>query len=121
MFFLDFRLTILLLPLMPLFFVFRRHFESRLRQASDSAQQQSSRESSFLHEHLASVIQIQLLHRERSQVQACLERASARRKALNQRTLTETLVRTCYMAVIALSTIATRGYGAEYVYFRASV
>src|SRR5258707_14884980 len=111
MFFLDFRLTIFLLPLMPLFFVFRRHFESRLRQASDSAQQQSSRESSFLQEHLASVIQIQLLHRERNQVQAFLERAAARMKALNQRTLTETLFRTCYMAVIALGTIATLGYG----------
>jgi ABC-type bacteriocin/lantibiotic exporter with double-glycine peptidase domain len=116
MFFLDFRLTILLLPLMPLFFVFRRHFESRLRQASDSAQQQSSRESSFLQEHLASVIQIQLLHRERSQVQAFLERASARMKALNQRTLTETLFRTCYMAVIALCTIATLGYGGYEVF-----
>ena len=116
MLFLDFRLTILLLPLMPLFFVFRRHFESRLRQASDSAQQQSSRESSFLQEHLASVIQIQLLHRERSQVQAFLERAAARMKALNQRTLTETLFRTCYMAVIALGTIATLGYGGYEVF-----
>ncbi len=116
MFFLDFRLTILLLPLMPLFFVFRRHFESRLRQASDSAQQQSSKESSFLQEHLASVIQIQLLHRERSQVQAFLERAAARMNALNQRTLTETLFRTCYMAVIALGTIATLGYGGYEVF-----
>ena len=116
MFFLDFRLTILLLPLMPLFFVFRRHFESRLRQASDSAQQQSSRESSFLQEHLASVIQIQLLHRERSQVQAFLERAASRMKALNQRTLTETLFRTCYMAVIALGSIATLGYGGYEVF-----
>ena len=116
MFFLDFRLTILLLPLMPLFFVFRRRFEGQLRQASDSAQQQSSRESSFLQEHLASVIQIQLLRRERSQVQAFLERASARMKALNQRTLTETLFRTCYMAVIALGTIATLGYGGYEVF-----
>ncbi|HEX9271273.1 MAG TPA: ABC transporter ATP-binding protein [Candidatus Binatia bacterium] len=116
MFFLDFRLTILLLPLMPLFFVFRRHFESRLRQASDSAQQQSSIESSFLQEHLASVIQIQLLNREKSQVQAFLERAAARMKALNQRTLTETLFRTCYMAVIALGTIATLGYGGYEVF-----
>ncbi len=116
MFFLDFRLTILLLPLMPLFFVFRRHFESRLRQASDSAQQQSSRESSFLQEHLSSVIQIQLLHRERSQVQAFLERAAARMQALNQRTLTETLFRTCYMAVIAVGTIATLGYGGYEVF-----
>jgi len=116
MFFLDSRLTILLLPLMPLFFVFRRRFEGQLRQASDSAQQQSSRESSFLQEHLASVIQIQLLRRERSQVQAFLERASARMKALNHRTLTETLFRTCYMAVIALGTIATLGYGGYEVF-----
>ena len=116
MFFLDFRLTILLLPLMPLFFVFRRRFEGQLRQASDSAQQQSSRESSFLQEHLASVIQIQLLRRERSQVQAFVERASARMKALNHRTLTETLFRTCYMAVIALGTIATLGYGGYEVF-----
>ncbi len=116
MFFLDFRLTILLLPLMPLFFVFRRHFEKQLRQASDSAQQQSSRESSFLQEHLGAVIQIQLLHRERSQVQAFLERATARMKALNQRTLTEILFRTCYMAVIALGTIAILGYGGYEVF-----
>lgn len=116
MFFLDFRLTILLLPLMPLFFVFRRHFESRLRQASDRAQQESSRESSFLQEHLSSVIQIQLLHRERSQVQAFLERAEARMKSLNHRTLTETLFRSCCMAVIAVGTIATLGYGGYEVF-----
>src|SRR6267142_2921702 len=119
MFFLDFRLTILILPLMPLFFVFRRHFERQLRQASDSAQQQSSRESSFLQEHLASVIQIQLLHRERSQVQAFLERAAARMKTLNQRTLIEILFRTCYMAVIALGTIAILGYGGYEVFLGA--
>jgi len=64
MFLLDYRLTCLILPLMPLFFVFRRHFEKRLRHTSDAAQQQSSRESSFLQEHLGSVIQIQLLHQE---------------------------------------------------------
>jgi ABC-type bacteriocin/lantibiotic exporter with double-glycine peptidase domain len=116
MFFLDFRLTTLLLPLMPLFFVFRRYFESRLRQASESSQQQSSRESSFLQEHLASVIQIQLLHRERSQVQVFLERAAARMKALNQRTLIEILFRTCYMAVVAFGTIAILGYGGYEVF-----
>jgi ABC-type multidrug transport system fused ATPase/permease subunit len=101
---------------MPLFFVFRRHFESRLRQASDSAQQESSRESSFLQEHLASVVQIQLLHRERSQVQAFLERAAARMKALNQRSLSEILFRTCYMAVVALGSMAILGYGGYEVF-----
>src|SRR6266849_2680690 len=91
---LDFRLTCVVLPLMPLFFVFRRHFESRLRGASDSAQQQSSKESSFLQEHLASVVQIQLLHQERSETQTFLERAGARVKALNERNLVEIMFRT---------------------------
>src|SRR5260370_9903169 len=96
---------------MPLFFVFRRHFESRLRRTSDTAQQQSSRESSFLQEHLGSVTQIQLLHREQSQTQAFLERATARMKALNHRNLVEILFRTCYMTAIALGTMAILGYG----------
>ncbi len=100
MFLLDSRLTCLILPLMPLFFVFRRHFESRLRRASDTAQQESSRESSFLQEHLGSVTQIQLLHREQSQTQVFLERATTRVKALKHRNLVEILFRTCYMTVI---------------------
>src|SRR5260370_27897610 len=74
MFVLDFKLTCMVLPLVPLFFVFRGHFEKRLRGASDSAQRESSRESSFLQEHLASVVQVQLLHQERSQTKAFLER-----------------------------------------------
>src|SRR5207302_2685243 len=85
MFALDFRLTCVLLPLMPLFFVFRNYFENRLRRASDLAQQQSSRESSFLQEHLGSVVQVQLLHQEKSQMEAFLERATTRMKALTDR------------------------------------
>jgi len=116
MFVLDSRLTCLILPLMPLFFVFRRHFETRLRRASEAAQQRSSRESSFLQEHLGSVTQIQLLHREQSQTHAFLERATARIKALNHRNLVEILFRTCYMTVIALGTIAILGYGGYRVF-----
>src|SRR5258708_23592274 len=108
---LDFKLTCMVLPLVPLFFVFRRYFDKRLRGASDSAQRQSSRESSFLQEHLASVVQIQLLHQERSQTKAFLERAAARVVALNHRNLIEILFRTSYMAVIRLGPIAIFGYG----------
>src|SRR5258708_28423974 len=119
MVFLDFRLTCLILPLMPIFFAFRKHFEHRLRRASELAQQQSSRESSFLQEHLSSVIQIQLLHQERSQTQAFLERAAERIGALNQRNLAEILFSTSYMAVIALGTIGIVGYGGYQVFMGA--
>ena len=116
MFVLDFKLTCMVLPLVPLFFVFRRYFESRLRDASDAAQRRSSRESSFLQEHLASVIQFQLLHQEKNQTQMFLERANERVKALNNRNLVEILFRTSYMAVITLGTIAILGYGSYQVF-----
>ena len=116
MFALDFRLTCILLPLMPLFFVFRNYFENRLRRASDLAQQQSSKESSFLQEHLGSVVQVQLLHQERSQLQVFLVRATARVKALTDRNLVESLFRACYMALIALGTITILGYGGYRVF-----
>lgn len=119
MFVLNFRLTCVVLPLMPLFFVFRRRFEDRLRHASDAAQQQSSRESSFLQEHLASVVQVQLLHQEQSQIQDFLERAVARVKALNQRALVEISFGTWYMAVIALGTIAILSFGGYQVFIGA--
>jgi len=119
MFLLDFRLMCALLPLMPVFFVFRRYFENRLRRTSDLAQQQSSKESSFLQEHLGSVVQVQLLHQERSQIAVFLERAATRVKALTDRNLVESLFRTCYMAVISLGTIAILGYGGYRVFMGA--
>jgi ABC-type bacteriocin/lantibiotic exporter with double-glycine peptidase domain len=119
MFVLDFKLTCMVLPLVPLFFVFRRYFDSRLREASDTTQQQSSKESSFLQEHLSSVTQIQLLHQERNQTQIFLERAKSRVKALNHRNLVEILFRTSYMAIITLGTIAILGYGSYQVFVRA--
>ncbi len=116
MFVLDFRLTCMVFPLMPLFFVFRRHFEHRLRTASDAAQHQSSLESGFLHEHLASIIQIQLLHQERNQTSAFMVRGLARKKALNHRSLIEILFGASYMALIAIGTIAILGYGGYQVF-----
>ncbi len=116
MFVLDFRLTCVVLPLMPLFLAFRRHFEDRLRSAYDSAQQHSSSESSFLQEHLTAIIQVQLLHQEGSQTQAFLERARARVKALNHRNVVEMMFGTCYMTVISLGTIAILGYGGYRVF-----
>lgn len=113
---LDFRLTCMVLPFMPIFFVFRRYFEARLRAASDEAQQQSSLESSFLQEHLASIVQIQLLHQEQNQTRAFMERGSAKLRAINHRSLIEILFSTSYMAVIAIGTIAALGYGGYQVF-----
>ena len=113
---LNFRLTCVVLPLMPVFLLFRGHFHARLRTAADSAQYLSSRESSFLQEHLASIIQVQLLHQEQHQIRAFLDRAKARLKAMNDRNLVEIHFRTCYMAIIAFGTIAILGFGGYQVF-----
>ncbi len=113
---LDFKLTCIVLPLMPLFFVFRKKFEGPLRRASDSVQERAAEENSFLQEHLSSVIQVQLLHQEENQKQAFLHRAVNRMKALNHRELVEVMFSTCYMGMIALGTIAILGYGGYQVF-----
>src|SRR5215213_11164025 len=58
---LNYRLTLIVLPLIPLFIFVRRRFHDRLRQASDSVQEQSGKMIGFLEEHLSSIIQVQLL------------------------------------------------------------
>jgi ABC-type bacteriocin/lantibiotic exporter with double-glycine peptidase domain len=113
---LDFKLTSLVLPLMPLFFVFRKKFEKPLRRAADSAQQKAARETTFLQEHLASVIQVQLLHQEDYETQAFQNFARERMKALNHREVVEVLFSSCYMATVSLGMIATLGYGGYQVF-----
>ena len=69
---LNHRLTIVVLPLIPLFILVRRRFQNRLRDASDAVQIQSGKLIGFLEEHLAAIVQVQLL---------CSEQREARRFA----------------------------------------
>ena len=61
MLFLNYRLTLIVIPLIPIFIFVRRRFHDRLRRASDSVQEQSGKIISFLEEHLSSIVQVQLL------------------------------------------------------------
>jgi ATP-binding cassette, subfamily B, bacterial MsbA len=58
---LNYRLTVIILPLIPVFILVRRRFRTRLQQASDSVQAQSGKMISFLEEHLSAIVQVQLL------------------------------------------------------------
>jgi ABC-type bacteriocin/lantibiotic exporter with double-glycine peptidase domain len=69
---LNYRLTLVVLPLIPLFILVRRRFQDRLRGASDDVQQQSGKLIGFLEEHLSAIVQVQLL---------CSEQREARRFA----------------------------------------
>ncbi len=113
---LNFRLTCILLPLLPMFFVLRKYFEQRLRLSSESAQRTASDENSFLQEHLGHIVQIQLLRQERSHTTGFVEKAKARVLSLNYRTLTETLFGVCSMGVISVGAIGILGYGGYQVF-----
>ncbi len=58
---LNYRLTAIVIPLIPVFILVRRRFHNRLRAASDSVQEQSGKMIGFLEEHLSSIVQVQLL------------------------------------------------------------
>jgi ABC-type multidrug transport system fused ATPase/permease subunit len=60
----NFRLTCIVIPLIPAFILARRYYHDRLRHCSDAVQMQSGKVSGFLQEHLSAIVQVQLLSRE---------------------------------------------------------
>jgi ABC-type multidrug transport system fused ATPase/permease subunit len=67
MFVLSPKLTLAILPLMPLFLVARQYFRTRLSADSDTVQQNLIAWNTFLEEHISSLLPIQLLGREKLQ------------------------------------------------------
>lgn len=84
---LNYRLTAIVIPLIPIFILVRRRFHKRLRQASDSVQEQSGKMIGFLEEHLSSIVQVQLLSCEQrearrfARISAHTVRAQIKRRA----------------------------------------
>jgi ABC-type multidrug transport system fused ATPase/permease subunit len=83
---LSWRLTVCIVPLIPLMIYVRRHSHPRLRGASDRTQQSNARRVAFFQDHLTAMPQIQLLDRmagERRRFAAvarqCLDAAVKRR------------------------------------------
>jgi ABC-type multidrug transport system fused ATPase/permease subunit len=62
---LSWKLTVVIVPLIPCLVALRRYSYPRLRESSDRVQQESARVTGFLQDHLAAITQVQLLGRER--------------------------------------------------------
>ena len=67
MFVLSPKLTLAILPLIPVFLVARQHYRTKLSADSDTVQQNLIAWNAFLEEHISSVLPIQLLSREKNQ------------------------------------------------------
>jgi len=109
------RLTLIILPLVPVFLLTRYHFRQRLGQNADDLQGRRLEASSFLEEHAVSVVQIQSLQQElRRERQAYRLFAKAVRSQLQlARTAAFFTIFTNLAIVLAISAII--GYGGERV------
>jgi len=67
MVFLNWHLTLLVAPMLPIFYLLQRTYAGKLKEAADNAQHQSGKVNAFLQEHLAGLLQLQLLNRTSTQ------------------------------------------------------
>ena len=102
---LNYRLTAIVIPLIPMFILVRSHFHNRLSRASDSVQEKSGKVISFLEEHLSSIIQVQLLSCEQREARRFARLSGgAVRAQISRRTME--LAFNCLMFLIVVTGMA---------------
>ncbi len=108
---LNVRMTLVVLPLIPVFLLARKHFRDRLEDDSDTVQHNHIAWSSFLQEHLSSVVAIQLLRQERRQERTAFRLLSATVRSHNRLFRTGVSFTFYTSLTIGLAMSAVIGYG----------
>jgi ATP-binding cassette subfamily B protein len=108
---LNLRLTLMVVPLLPLFYFLQRRYSSRLTAAAESAQQQMGVISSFLHEHLFGMLQLQLLNRTGTHGRKFARLLAAGAKVQTAQRLAEVRFSAASMSVIVMGSTLILGYG----------
>ena len=108
---LNWRLTVIVLPLIPVFILVRRRFHDRLRQASDSVQEQSGKMIGFLEEHLSAIVQVQLLSCEQREARRFARLSARVVRAQVSRRVTELFFSSFLYLIIVLGMAGVLCYG----------
>jgi ATP-binding cassette subfamily B protein len=108
---LNLRLTLMVVPLLPLFYFLQRRYLSPLTVAAESAQQQMGVISSFLQEHLFGMLQLQLLNRTGTHGRKSARFLAAGAKVQTAQRLAEVRFSAASMSVIVLGSSLILGYG----------
>ena len=108
---LNYRLTAVIIPLIPLFIIVRRRFHNRLRQASDSVQEQSAKVIEFLEEHLSAIVQVQLLSCEQREARRFARISSAAVRSQMKRRGSELFFSALLSLIIVLGMATVLFYG----------
>jgi ABC-type multidrug transport system fused ATPase/permease subunit len=109
--YLNWRLTAIVTPLLPLFYLIQRRYSSRLKQAADSVQSQSGKLSGFLQEHLTGMLQLQLLNRTGTQTKKFARLAAEAAQSQVKQRATEMSFGIASVSVIVFGMGLILGYG----------
>jgi ABC-type multidrug transport system fused ATPase/permease subunit len=112
---LNYQLTIIVLPLIPLFIFVRGRFHDRLRQASDSVQEHSGKVIGFLEEHLSSIVQVQLLSCELREARRFARLSGGAVRAQIKRRVTELFFGSLLYLIIIMGMAGVLWYGGYHV------
>ena len=112
---LNFRLTLLMLPLLPLFYLLQRRYFAELRSAADAAQTATSGVSTLLQEHLAGLIQLQLLNKTEFHAGKLVRIAATGVRARMHQKASEVRFSAASMLVVVLGNTMILGYGGHEV------
>jgi ABC-type multidrug transport system fused ATPase/permease subunit len=115
---LNYRLTAIVLPLIPAFIIVRRRFHQRLRQASESVQEQSGKMIEFLEEHLSAIVQVQLLSCEQREARRFARISGGAVRAQVRRRATELFFSSLLYMIIVFGMAAVLCYGGYQVIAR---
>ena len=108
---LNWRLTAIVLPLIPLFIFVRRQFHQYLCKASDEVQRQSGEVIAFLEEHLSAIVQVQLLSCEQREARRFARISSGAVRTQMKRRVTEIFFSSLLYLIIVLGMAGVLCFG----------
>jgi ABC-type multidrug transport system fused ATPase/permease subunit len=108
---LSWHLTALVAPVLPIFYLLQRLYATKLKDAADQVQSQSGRINAFLQEHLAGMIQLQLLNRTGTQARKFARLAAQGARLQIQQRAREMAFGGASVSVIVVGMGLILGYG----------
>jgi ATP-binding cassette subfamily B protein len=108
---LNSRLTLMVVPLLPVFYFLQRRYLSPLTVAAESTQRQMGVISSFLQEHLFAILQLQLLNRTGTHGRKCARALAGGARVQTAQRLAEVRFSAASMSVIVLGSTLILGFG----------
>ena len=109
--FLDWKLAVLVAPLMPLFFCIQRRYRTLLRQRAEEVREAAGRQSSLLNEILTGVIQLQLLGAEQRLLRRYADLNLTTMSSQIRQRKQELVYTVVEMSIIGVTTALIIGYG----------